>query len=308
MDLATLMEHSRQRKKLAKQQKAEKLKQMQMSPAGVALANDSARRLNATQAKSLFFLTSADLKGLAHELRGSSRLYSETALLTAAHQKHGQVGLEKKRAARDQRSAQKRRREERHEDAEMPGGIATASKRLHLENYKPDSPTFQSQLTDEQRAQIATKKQKALDKLAAREVGTEEELQQYRIDGLAQITAAMRAHMTWDLLRQHQSRHGLWCTSRIHNFPAAWFSALTAKTGGTCYRGGWHTAHVPPATLYQSAGLRLPRGIGGMYQGNTDLSISPCDDVELKYSPGSEVLCVGGHIGPVPTQIPGYGR
>jgi len=141
---------------------------------------------------------------------------------------------------------------------------------------------------------------------------TNEEQEQQRILGLQQITRTMRPLMTWDLLRQHQSRHGLWRTNRISDVSKAMFAAiigtpLDVELHGLAEkkRGAWYSVYMPPANLYRGT-AGVPRGAGGMYGGNSELSISPCDDVELKYCPGSQTLSVGGHIGPVPEGYPGY--
>lgn len=86
------------------------------------------RQFSASQAKSEFFLSPEDLKGISYESggwgRGQLRLYDEPDLQRLALAKYGERELEKKRSAKAARLNKKRMRE--HDAAEAAANLPSA--------------------------------------------------------------------------------------------------------------------------------------------------------------------------------------
>jgi len=240
--------------------------------------------INTKDAKTFYFLAPADLAKLCSKKWGGgigcgspTKFYLQADLEQAALLKHGQAGLDKKRAARAKREANKRKKEADAADAQRAFDNAKRS--------RIGGVTGSGGITDAECSAVNRKELAAMKK---------------------EVVRALKPFLTWNYLHQKNSPNGAWVTARIERVEQTMYCGLIGKPHDPQLRtlvkkGAWYQAKMSVKEFFDGEENR-PRGKGGKYGSNTELAVDPECDVAIKFCPSTRTISIGAYISHIDSQ------
>jgi len=163
----------------------------------------------------------------------------------------GQAGLDKKRAARAKREANKRKKEADAADAQRAFDNAKRS--------RIGGVTGSGGITDAECSAVNRKELAAMKK---------------------EVVRALKPFLTWNYLHQKNSPNGAWVTARIERVEQTMYCGLIGKPHDPQLRtlvkkGAWYQAKMSVNEFFEGEENRT-RGKGGKYGSNTEVVKQQC--------------------------------